>query len=448
MSKKIVIIGAGMAGCFLAICLGKRGYKVEVYEQLPDVRTQPLHSGRSYNMTLYYKALTAMGKMGVLEEVRKIAVIAEGNVPHYPDRIPLFDPFDKKGKEVLLTAHRNHLNGVLISLAEKLPNVTFTFNTECISINRAKKKLYFEKEAKQLFTARYDILVGADGVNSTVRAKLQHGQPAQHVQQYEDWGYKEVHIPKEVAEKLALRENATHTWPRDNSLLLAFPNPDKTLNLMFNLPLKGHESFESLNTEEKITYFIKTNFPELDELLPYIIESILSKPTGYFVTILTNPWYYHDSMVLIGDAAHGVTPFYGQGVSAAFDDGVLLADLIDANAENLEKAFYAYQHSRKENTDVLAYLSKENFVELRDRSRSSYHLLKAKVNTLFHQVAPTLWLPPLYYLVAHDTVPYKEAYEMHLKQEKIAKRTGLNAVIAAGAIPFNILRKVNKSTRG
>ena len=448
MPKKVVIIGAGMAGCFLALCLGKRGYRVDVYEQLPDVRTQPLHSGRSYNMTLYYKALKAMERMGILEEVRKIAVIAEGNVPHYPNRIPLFDPFDKKGREVLLTAHRNHLNGVLITLAEGLPHVKFTFNTKCISINRAKKKLYFEREGKQLFTSKYDILVGADGVNSTVRAELQHGQPAQHVQQYEDWGYKEVHIPKEVAEKLALRPNATHTWPRDNSLLLAFPNPDKTLNLMFNLPLNGFESFESLNTKEKITHFITMNFPELLELLPYIIESLLTKPTGYFVTILTNPWYYQDSMVLIGDAAHGVTPFYGQGVSAAFDDGILLGDLMDAHVENLEKAFFAYQHVRKENTDVLAFLSKENFVELRDRSRSSYHLLKAKVNTLFHQVAPTLWLPPLYYLVAHDTVPYKEAYHMHERQEKIATRTGLNGLIKLGSVPYSLLRKANKSARG
>lgn len=448
MTKKIIIIGAGIAGCFLAICLARRGFKIEVYEKLHDLRTQSLHSGRSYNMTLYYKALMAMEKVGILEEVRKIAVIAEGNVPHYPDRPSFFDPFDKKGREVLLTAHRNQLNSVLISLAEKHKNITISFNTECLAINRLKKKLYFEKDGKQLFTSRYDLLVGADGVNSTVRSELQSGQPSELIQQHEDWGYKEVHIPKEVAEKLALRPNATHTWPRNNSLLLAFPNPDKTLNLMFNLPLKGHESFESLDSEQKISQFITTNFPNLMVLLPYITDAIMNKPTGHFVTILTKPWYYHDSMVLIGDAAHGVTPFYGQGVSAAFDDGIVLSELIDANEHNLEKAFYAYQHTRKENTDVLAYLSKENFLELRDRSRSSYHLLKAKVNTLLHQVAPTLWLPPLYYLVAHDSVPYKEAFEMHRRQEKIAKGTGINAVIRLGSVPFSVLRKIHKASKG
>jgi kynurenine 3-monooxygenase len=447
MAKKVVIIGAGMSGCFMAICLSRRGYKVELYDKLPDVRTRPYHSGRSYNMTLYFKALKALEKIGILDEVKKIAVKAEGNVPHYPNRQPMFDPFDKQGKEVLLTAHRNHLNSVLVSLAEKEPNVSFFFNTDCISINRTKKKLYFERGG-QLFTRKYDILVGADGTNSVVRPTLQQGHPAEHSQQYEDWGYKEVHIPKDVAQKLALRENATHTWPRDNSLLLAFPNPDKTLNLMFNLPLEGPESFASLTNEKNIKKFISTNFPELVVLMPYIVDSILTKPTGYFVTILTNPWYYKDSMFLIGDAAHGVTPFYGQGTSAAFDDCLILCALLDAYHSDWAFVLSEYQKMRKKDTDVLAHLSKENFLELRDRSRSSYHLLKAKVNTLFHQVAPNLWLPPLYYLVAHDDVPYKDAYEMHQRQEKIAIGTGIDAAIRVGAIPFSVVRKINKAARG
>ena len=388
-----------------------------------------------------------MKKIGILEEVKKIAVKAEGNVPHYPNRQPMFDPFDKQGREVLLTAHRNHLNSVLISLAEQEPNVSFFFNTECISINRAKKKLYFEKGG-QLFTKKYDVLVGADGMNSVVRPAIQQGKPAQNTQQYEDWGYKEVHIPKEVAQKLALRENATHTWPRNNSLLLAFPNSDKTLNLMFNLPLEGPESFASLTSEEKIKQFITKDFADLGVLMPYIVDAIINKPTGYFVTILTEPWYYKDSIFLIGDAAHGVTPFYGQGVSAAFDDAIILCALLDAYHNDWAFVLAEYQKMRKKDTDVLADLSKENFLELRDRSRSSYHLLKAKVNTLFHQVAPNLWLPPLYYLVAHDEVPYKEAFDKHQRQEKIAKSTGIDAAIRVSAVPFSIVRKINKSSRG
>jgi len=449
MEKKqnISIIGAGMAGCFMAICLAKRGYAVSIYESRPDVRKEPYDSGRSFNITLYYRGMQAMKQMGIWESIKKVAIHAEGNVPHYYGRKTSFDPFDKKGREVLYTVHRNFLNGALLDEVEKFANAKVFFNTDCIGIDREKKVLTFEKDKKTI-TTHADIIIGADGVNSMVRDVLQKGQVTDHTKEYEDWGYKEVHVPIGLAEQLHLRNNATHTWPRNNSLLLAFPNPDKSLTLMFNLPLEGEESFASLTSEATIKDYITKYFPDLLPILPEITHAILHKPTGNFVTVLTSPWYYKESMVIIGDAAHGVTPFYGQGVSAAFEDCLLLSELIEKYTNNIEEAFSKFQRSRKKNTDVLAFLSRENFLELRDRSRSPYHLLKAKVNTFLHMIIPSLWLPPLYYLVAHDTVAYKKAYEMHQRQEKISKWIGLNLLIKVGAVPFALFRMLNKNTRG
>lgn len=447
MKKKIAIVGAGMSGCFMALCLDKRYYDIEIYETRPDLRKYPYDSGKSFNITLYVKAIEAMKKINIWETVKQFAILAEGNVPHYIGRKPSFDRFDKTGKEVLYTIHRNHLNGLLISLAEKAPHVKMYFNTEIIGINRREKSFY-SKEAEKISLKKADMIIGADGVNSLVRSQLQRGQETDHLQEYEDWGYKEVHITKDLAERLNLREHATHTWPRNNSLLLAFPNPDKSLTLMFNLPLHGYESFAYLQTEGRVHEYISKNFPDLTILLPQITKAILTKPTGTFVTIVSDPWYYRNFMILIGDAAHGVTPFYGQGVSAAFEDCVLLSELLVTNQADIEQAFAYYQKKRKRNTDVLAYLSRENFLELRDRSRSSYHLFKAKANTLLNQLFPSWWMPPLYQLIAHDTTDYADAYEQFRKQEKISRWIGLDLLIALGTIPFAFFRMINKNVRG
>lgn len=442
MKKRIIIIGAGMSGCFMALCLAKKGFDIAIYESRPDVRKHPYDSGRSFNITLYYRGLEAMKKMNIWENVKKIAILAEGNVPHYKDGYVRFDPFDKQGREVLYTVHRNFLNGTLIAETEKLPNIKISFNTECTDINTNEKSVILKTKEKK-FTEKADMVIGADGVNSLVREIMQKDQQAELSKDYEDWGYKEVHISKNLGEKLNLRKNATHTWPRKNSLLLAFPNPDNSFTLMLNLPLKGFESFDTLISETEITNYINKYFSDLAPVLPEIIDAILNKPTGNFVTILTKPWYYKNFMVIIGDAAHGVTPFYGQGVSAAFEDCLLLADLISEHENDLETAFSIYQEKRKKNTDVIAFLSKENFIELRDRSRSSYYVLKNKVNTFFHLIFPKLWLPPLYYLVAHDTLEYEDAYKKHKRQERIAKWIGLNLLISLGVIPFILFKKLS-----
>lgn len=438
---KVIIIGAGMAGCFMAYLLAKRGYSVEIYEYRPDVRKQPYDSGRSFNLTLYYRGIQAMKKGGIWEEVKKLAVIAQGNAAHYSDGKTVYSPFIGNEEEVLYTVHRNNLNATLLNIVEKLPDIKLHFNIRCIGLDKEARKLSFQKEGSEtVITASADLIIGADGVNSLVRKAILAEENGQESREEEDWGYKEVHISREMAKKLGLRIEATHTWPRPDSLLIAFPNPDSSFTLMFNLPLEGRKGFSVLHTEKTVTEYILKQFPDLEPLLPEIVQSFVHKPTGKFITLKTKQWYYEDALVLIGDAAHAVIPFYGQGVCAAFDDCLLLADLLDKYPEDREKAFAAYQQERKRNTDVLAELSKDNFIELRDKSRSPYFILKDKADTLLHRLFPRQWLPPLYVLIAHGNLPYADALVLHQRQQRRAKLIGLDIILASMAIPMFVIR--------
>lgn len=441
--KKVIIIGAGMAGCFMAYLLGQKGYSIDVFEYRDDVRKKPYESGRSFNITLYYRGLVAMKKVGVWDAIKPYSVIAEGNVAHYSDKNSTFSPFDTHGNEILYTVHRNQLNSALINIADKLPNVKFHFNTKVVSIDRSTKTLRLQRSK----TLKADLIIGADGINSIVRQTIQqNGQTVRHTQEYEDWGYKEVHISKSLGEKMNIRTRATHTWPRDNSLLIAFPNPDDSFTLMFNLPLAGKNGFSELNSEKAITAYITKNFPDLLPLLSEIKKSFLQKPTGSLSTIWTDPWYYKDGIVLLGDAAHGFTPFYGQGVCAALEDCILLDKLL-AKETNWEKAFEKYQNNRKRNTDVLGHLAKENFIELRDKSRSAFYLVKDKADTLLNRLFPKFWLPPLYVLIAHGTQDYADAYESFKKQKKISRLSGLDLLIFFASLPIMLSRKLTHSLK-
>lgn len=447
MKKKVVIIGAGMAGCFMATCLSKQGYDIELYDFRPDVRKNPYDSGRSFNLTLYYRGILAMKKADVWDEVKKIAIIAKGNAAHYGVDKVSFDPFDGHGDEILYTVHRNQLNGALLNKVEQSPNVKMIFNTRCVSVDKIKKTITLKNETtKKTSTVHADIVIGADGLHSIVRTELQKGEKASLEHDREDWGYKEVHITPKMTKTLNLQLQATHTWPRPQSLLIAFPNPDDSFTLMFNLPLAGEGSFEQLHTKESITAFITKQFPELLPLLSEIIESFLTRPTGNFVTVYTSPWYYKDFMVLIGDAAHAVIPFYGQGACAAFEDCLYLAEQLRQHNDNPQKAFEQYYANRKKNTDLLAQLSKDNFIELRDKSRSMYYTLKDKTDTLLHRLFPKLWLPPLYILVAHGTLEYTKALQLYRKQSQIAQMSGINLGLHVLALPWTISAKITNLT--
>lgn len=448
MKEKIVIIGSGMAGCFMALILARKGYNVDLYEQGPDVRKKRTESGRSFNITLYYRGILALKKVGLWPQIKDISTLTTGNVAHYKEGANIYDAYDAHDTEVLYTVHRNRLNSALLDIVGQQKQIRTFFNTKCVGIDKTNKTILFQKMgSKKLITVRADRIIGADGVNSTVRGEMQKSIPSSYAQTYEDWGYKEVNISPIKSKNLGLKHNATHTWPRRNSLLIAFPNPDRSFTLMFNLPLEGMGGFSILNSEKTIREFIKTNFPDLMPIVSEIIRSFLKNPTGKFVTIKTSPWSYKDFMVLIGDSAHGVIPFYGQGVCAALDDCLLIVRLLTLHKNDWEKTFEEYERIRKPDTDTLAFLAKQNFIELRDKSRSLYYILKDKTDTVLNKTFPKLWLPSLYVLIAHGTLDYDHAYRLHKRQARIAWFTGLNFLVAAASFIWFMLIQLKRLLR-
>jgi kynurenine 3-monooxygenase len=445
MQKHFLIVGGGLAGSFLAVSLAKKGHKVTLHEARADLRKFPPDAGRSFNLTLYKRGLAALQKLGVWDEVKKVTMRVDGNVCHPPFASEYFDPYEKTGKEVLYTVHRKELNATLLTIAQRMKNVKIVFDSKCVSIDRtAKTALFLDAKTGKIRQAKADAVIGADGAHSVIRSEIQRGQQADFKMEYLDWGYKEVPLTKDMADSLLLRPHATHTWPRDHSLFIAFPNHDKTFTLMVNLPLRGTDSFETLTNAEKIHSFITQNFPPLIPATDVITDAVLNRPLGNFITIYTTPWQYEGFLLMLGDAAHGVNPFYGQGMCAAFEDCLVLTTLIQKYPSNLKRVFAEFEALRKPNTDVLADISKENFVELRDKARSSYYTLKAKTYTFLHQLFPKLWSPPLYKMVAHDTLSYKDANMRYRKQEWIARIIGLHILLGLVSLPYSLFHKAGK----
>ncbi len=437
MKRKISIIGSGMSGCFMALCLAEKGYKVDIYEERDDVRKQRKGSGRSFNITLYTRGILALKKAGLWDDIKSISVLTKGNVAHYLNNRNTYDPYDAHDSEVLYTVHRNSLNSTLLDIVEKNPRIKIFFNTGLKSIDKNKRRIILvDIVKKRKITKSTDLVIGADGVNSTVRKSINKKNYEATVKKDEDWGYKEVHVTPLKARSLKLKIQATHTWPRRSSLFIAFPNPDNSFTLMINLPLLGKHSFATLNTKSSITNYITDNFPDLAPLIPEIVKSFLTNPTGYFTTILTNKWYYKDFIVLIGDAAHGVIPFYGQGVCAALEDCLIISKLLDDTNKKWEMAFSKFQKIRKIDTDTLSLLAKENFIELRDKSRSLFFILKDKADTMLNKLFPQFWLPSLYVLVAHGTINYDKAYRLHKKRLLLSRLIGLDLIILLATIPW------------
>lgn len=437
-NRRVTIIGAGVSGCFLAISFAKKGYNVEIYESRPDSR-KTLTDGRSYNLTLYRRGEKALKRLGFWRELLPYTVSIKGNVCHTEKNGAVYSAYNKK-IESLYTIHRQSLVNTLLAIVEQYPSISIRFDTCCIRVDKRKKEITFHHSpTNTYFTKKADLIVGCDGVNSVVRNEMQRGEMAEHHQEFIDWGYKEVTIPKKKA--FFLREESLHTWPRKDVLFIGFPNADGSYTLMLNIPLKGNCSFEKFSNEKETLLFLKKLFPDLSPVHKEIASAIIHKPIGKFVTIYTTPWYYSDFIVLVGDSAHGVIPFYGQGMSSALEDCEILLRALTAHKRNREKAFALYESSRKMHTDALGRLSQENFIELKEKDASVFYVTQKKIETILSRFFPFL-LPPLYIVVAQTTIPYADALRKYKKQKRILRLLGLDILTFFLSFPQFLQRRV------
>ena len=417
MGKNITIIGAGLVGSLLGIYLSKRGNKVSIYERRPDMRTATISAGRSINLALSDRGIRALEEVGIMDEIRKIAIPMHGRQMHIADGSTPYQPYGKDG-QFINSVSRGELNCKLMDLAEK-HGVQIFFEARCQSINWKENEIHFEND-ESTSTVKSDLIFGSDGAYSAARLthQLQHDR-FQYEQYYIDFGYKELNIPAGKDGSFLLEKNALHIWPRGNYMMIALPNVDGSFTCTLFFPFEGEPSFKTIDTKPKVQAFFDKTFGDVSNLMPTLQQDFFNNPTSSLITVKCFPWIREDKFALIGDAAHAIVPFFGQGMNCGFEDCSVLNSLIDKHHENWEKILNEFQQLRKPDADAIADLAINNFVEMRDKVGDPKFLLQKKIEANVSKKYPGKWIPAYAQVTFSPHIRYSEALKNGIKQEKI-----------------------------
>jgi kynurenine 3-monooxygenase len=421
-TTKFVLIGSGLAGGLLAAYLGRRGYDVDLYERRADPREGNMVGGRSINLALSTRGIHGLEQIGIADEVLKHAIPMRGRMIH-PARAGgriIFAPYDIDPNKHINSIGRAALNTTVIEAAQRYPNVRVRFNHKCIGvdIDSATARL-FDTSTNQPLSASADGIIGVDGAFSAVRQSMQLKiDNFQYDESYLAHGYKELTIPPGPNGSWQMEKNALHIWPRKSFMMIALPNPDGSFTCTLFWEFEGPRSFATTKTDDDIHRFFEEEFPDAVPLMPNLLNDFRNNPTGSLVTIRCAPWFYKDRVALVGDAAHAVVPFYGQGMNAAFEDCVVLDECLEKFPHDRHRPFAEYFERRKVNADALADLALENFIEMRDKTASRAFRAKKKLDHFLEAALPGIYLP-LYTMVTFTRIPYSQAARRARVQDRI-----------------------------
>jgi len=417
-SEPISLIGAGLNGPLLALGLMKRGFNVEIYERRPDMRRVRINAGRSINLALSTRGIHALTEAGLWDEMRKIVIPMKGRMMHSVTSELTFQPYGKDAAEVIYSISRAELNIALMNAAES-QGVKIHFQQRCTGIDLKTGALQLRDELTgEDRTLDSSTVIGCDGSASAIRGEMLKLSRFNFSQQYLDYGYKELTIPAGHIGKHVLETNALHIWPRGNYMLIALPNIDGTFACILFLPFEGQDSFAQLTTPSSVTEFMKLRFPDAAALMPDLADNFFANPTGTMVTIKCSPWHIAGRALLLGDAAHAIVPFFGQGINCGFEDCTSLLELLDRHASDWARVFREFEQARKINTDAIADLAVENFVEMRDRVADPRFLFRKKVELALEAKYPKIFVPK-YAMVTFHRIPYATALQRGKIQERM-----------------------------
>ena len=418
--KEVTIIGAGLVGSLLSIYLSKRGYKVKVFERSADMRKEKISAGRSINLALSDRGIKALEEVGIMEEIRKVCIPMHGRNIHNLDGSTSFQPYGKEG-QFINSVSRGELNKKLMGLAE-YQGAEIYFNHKCDFIDWQTNTLTFELPDSNRETSNFKLLFGADGAYSAARLQhhLQHDR-FQYSQYYIDFGYKELNIPAGEGGSFRMEKNALHIWPRGNYMLIALPNIDGSFTCTLFFPYDGEPSFSSLDTKEKVKTFFEKTFTDAVPLMPTLGDDFFNNPTSSLVTVRCYPWIRDDKFALIGDAAHAIVPFFGQGMNCGFEDCSVLNSLMEKHDEDWSTILAEYQQLRKPDGDAIAELALNNFIEMRDKIADPQFLLQKKIEAKLHEKYPGKWIPAYSQVTFSPQIRYSDALTRGKKQEAIMK---------------------------
>ncbi|PYK42417.1 MAG: kynurenine 3-monooxygenase [Verrucomicrobia bacterium] len=430
MATKFVLIGSGLAGGLLAAYLGRRGYEVDLYERRADPREGNIVGGRSINLALSTRGIHALEQLGIAAEVLRHAIPMRGRMIHDKSGVLHFSSYDRDPNKYINSIGRAALNATVIEAAQHYPNVRVHFNHRCTDVdpNSATANLILSgveaaepaaNSDHQIIKARGDAVIGVDGAFSAVRQSMQKKIGGfEYDESYLAHGYKELTIPPAPDGSWRMEKEVLHIWPRKSFMMIALPNPDGSFTCTLFWEFEGPRSFATTKTDDEIRRFFEEEFPDAVPLMPSLLDDFKTNPTGSLVTIRCAPWFYKDKVALVGDAAHAVVPFYGQGMNAAFEDCVVLDECLAEFPHDRQRAFAEYFARRKENADALADLAVQNFIEMRDKTALRVFRAKKKLDHLLEGLLPGIYLP-LYAMVTFSRMPYAEAAQRAQLQDRI-----------------------------
>jgi len=437
---KFVLIGSGLAGGLLAAYLGRRGYDVDLYERRADPREGNIVGGRSINLAISTRGIHALEEIGLAHEALQHAIPMRGRMIHDKSGALHFTPYDVDPKNCINSIGRAALNTTVIEAAQHYPNVHVHFNHKCTRIDLDDAAAHFET-AGGVMSARGDAVIGVDGAFSAVRQSMQMQIGGfEYDESYLAHGYKELTIPPGPGGAWRMEKNALHIWPRKSFMMIALPNPDGSFTCTLFWEFEGPRSFATTKTDDDVLRFFDQEFPDAVPLMPTLLEDFGNNPTGSLVTIRCAPWFYRDKVCLVGDAAHAVVPFYGQGMNAAFEDCVVLDECLEKFPDNRERAFAEYFSRRKQNADALADLAIGNFIEMRDKTASKTFRAKKKLDHALEAALTGIYLP-LYTMVTFTRIPYATAAKRARVQDALVYASVfVLAAISVAAIVWFLAR--------
>jgi kynurenine 3-monooxygenase len=452
MSKKenILIIGAGLCGSLLALRLGQRGYNVTVYEMRPDLRKVDISAGRSINLAFSDRGNKAMKLVGIEDKVKELCIPMNGRMLHDKEGNTFLSNYSGRDHEYINSISRGGLNALLLDEAEKHKNVKIHFNKKCKSVDFEKTTALFKDyHTKHEFVEDADVIIATDGAGSAMRKSYYLGKKFlfSFSQDYLTHGYKELSILPTIEGGYKTYKNALHIWPRGDFMLIALPNLDGSFTVtLFLHHSEGEYNFGNLTTPEIVTEFFQKEFPDALDLMPNLADDFFENPTAALGTVKCSPWHFKGNTLLMGDAAHAIVPFYGQGMNASFEDVVEFDKVLDQNLDNWEDIFTTYEKSRKKDTDAIADLAIDNFHEMKDHVANPIFQEKRKIEMALEENFPNEYSSKYSLVTFNEHTGYREAMLRGRAQDKAILNMLADGVISSDDDLKNILDKVKTET--
>jgi kynurenine 3-monooxygenase len=417
--RPVNIAGGGLAGALLAVLLARRGFAVDVYERRPDPRQAQSERGRSINLALAARGIRALERAGMMERIRPLLTPMRGRMVHSLSGETQLQPYGQRQEEVIYSVSRAELNRVLIEEAARHPLVRLRFRHTCLAALPEAGVLRLRDEGTgSECNVPIAPTFATDGAGSAIRSSLALARLISVREDRLDHDYKELTLPAAHDGRHALEPHALHIWPRGGFMLIALPNGDGSFTATLFLARDGADSFAALNDPERVRTLFRNQFADVAQLMPDLVEEFMAHPRGQLGTVYTHPWHLGGQVLLLGDAAHAIVPFHGQGMNAAFEDCLILDGLLDQH-DSWETLFADLEFCRLPNTAAIAQMALENYIEMRDTVRDPTYLRRKALAMGLERRFPDHFIPRYSMVMFHPEIPYAEALRRGSVQEEI-----------------------------